>query len=166
MARDHARMKCSMWREADWRNLTIAQQNTYQLLVQHERLSYCGTMPYAPTELAKLSADATDAKIRAAVRSLETDRFVITDDSTHEILVRSYVRHDGLFDRQNMGKAVARAMDLVMSDLLRAAIVRELARYMVAEPGKAGWIGFKSVSPDTHAAVTTMASAMESGIAS
>ncbi len=153
-----------MWSTDDWRALTVPQQHAYQMLVQHERLSYAGTMSYAPGLLAERAAGLTEAKVRAAVRTLSSTRFVVVDEVTHEILVRSYVRHDGALDRANMGKAVAHALGLVMSDTLRTVVLGELGRFLAERPDKAGWKGFAEASPDAWAVVQAIASRMESGM--
>jgi len=161
MARDHARMQCALWRTDDWKALTLDAQHAYQMLVQQELLSYCGVMPYVPSELAKLSAGNTEARIKRAVKALQANRWVIVDPRTHELLVRSYVRHDGVLDRVNMGKATAAALRRVISLDLRIAVMGELRRYWHQEPGLAGWIGFKETSPTEFAVITGMASGME-----
>lgn len=163
MARDHARMKCSMWNEHEWRALPIAAQHAYQMLAQHEKLSYCGVLTYAPSVLAELALDATEPKIKRAVKQLEAARYVITDRRTHELLVRSYVRHDGVMDRLNMGKATATALARVVSPNLRDAVIAELARHMVDHPDLSGWVGFQSVLPNEYDAARAMASAMPYG---
>lgn len=153
MARDHARMKTSMWRDSDWLSLTVAQQHAYQMLATSPDLSYCGVMIYAPALLADNAADLTEGKVKRAVASLVPGRWVLIDTRSHELLVRSYVRHDGVLDRPNMGRATASALARVMSAPLRDAVIDELARLWRQSPGLSGWAGFKDASPDAFADV-------------
>jgi len=158
MARDHARLYLSVWNDPDWRNLTVAAQHAYALLVSHQRLSYCGVLDYFPSRISTLASDLTERKVRAAVSALEVARFVITDESTDELLVRSYVRHDGVMDRLNMGKATAVAVEQVCSAQIRDAVLNELGRLMSEKPTLAGWTGFKEKSPIAFDIACAMAS--------
>src|SRR5690349_13811993 len=111
MARDHARIYLAIWNDENCHKRDQAAQHTYWMLLSQERLSYCGVLDYFPSRLATLTDGATEAKIKAAVKTLERRKFVVLDPETHELLIRTYVRHDGVFDRVNMGKAVGRAFN-------------------------------------------------------
>ena len=163
MARDHARIYCSIWRDGDWKSLTSSAQHMYKLLISQENLSYCGVLTYAPAVLSDLASDLTEFKVRRAVKELSADRWVVADDRTHELLVRSYVRHDGVLDRVNMGKATAAALGKVVSAGLHIAVMVELARLWDERPDLAGWIGFKEVMPVEFSALCAMPLAMASG---
>ncbi len=167
MAGDYARMKRSRWEDdPDWLNLDQACQNTYDMILQDKRISWCGVMTYAPAVLATKSVGNTESKVRRTVATLESRGFLATDSSTNEILVRSYVRHDGVMDRRNLGKAVARALDKVMSIQLRGLIRVELRRLLDESPGAAGWMGFKDESPEEYAVVSAMPYGIQSRIES
>ena len=162
MARDHARILTAIWADPEWRALTMSAQHAYLTILSQPRLSYCGVLDYLPGRLAVLTEDVTDAKIRAAVKRLAAARFVLVDESTQELLVRSYVRYDGVLDRPNMGKATAVALQRVVSQPIRAALLNELARYHSASPNLTGWIGFKDKAPNDYADLCGIASVMES----
>jgi hypothetical protein len=166
MARDHARLYCAIWNDPDWRALDMAAQHAYMTLLSQPRLSYCGVLDYIPSRFAALTNGSTERKFRAAVATLEGSRFVMVDGSTHELLVRSYVRHDGVLDRPNMGKATARAVGQVVSVPLRDQVLAELGRLMADEPGLSGWIGFKTFDPEAYAMACDMASRMGSAMGS
>lgn len=162
MARDHARTYLSIWNDDDWRALDSSAQHMYWTLMAQPRLSYCGVLDYFPGRLAELASGQTEGKVRAAVKVLERGRFVVVDRSTSELLVRSYVRHDGVLDRVNMGKAVGTAFDRVISIRIREAVSNELGRLLSHRPELAGWIGLKETSPMAF----DMASAIACGMAS
>lgn len=166
MARDHARIQVDIWSNDDFRALSAAAQHAYMLLVSQPRLSYCGVIDYLPSRLATLATDLSSAGVQRAVKALEKRRFVVVDRDTHELLIRTYVRHDGVMQRTNMGKAMGRALSVVISDKIRRAIYDELTRYYAEESGLAGWIGFKSEHPEAFAIVSGEASAMALPIAS
>lgn len=158
MARDHARIKTARWNEPDWRSLPWESQWIYDTVLTQQKLTYCGILDYLPGRIAALAANLTEAKVRAAIKPLSTARFVVVDEATSELLIRSYVRHDGVLDRVNMGKAMGRATLTVTSMKLRDALLMELARLMEERPSLAGWQGFADVAPDEHAMAKAMAS--------
>lgn len=167
MARDHARMQTRLWRpESDFRQLTMDAQWAYQLLCQQDALSYAGVLDYRPGRIAALAADATAAKVRSAVKRLETARYVLIDRGTEELLVRTYVRHDGVMDRTNMGKAVGRALTRVVSSDIHGAIIAELARHYGDKPGLSGWDGLADLYPDVMDKIRAMSSTIPFPMAS
>lgn len=160
MARDHTRMQLAVLDNGDFTALDMASQNAYWTLCLQKRLSYAGVLDYFPGRVAKFAADNTETKVRAAVRRLERTRFVVVDKDTHELAIRTYIRHDRVLERVNMGKACARAFGLIVSPKIRDAILVELGRLMADEPNLAGWIGFKELAPDAYAMASEMASTM------
>lgn len=170
MARDHARILTAIWRDPDFLHLDPAAQHTYLTIVSQQKLSYCGVMDYFPSRLATLARGNTEAKVRAAVRTLEKTRFVVIDAQTHEILARTYVRHDGVMNRSNMGKAVARALQAVTSPKIRDAVLTELGRLYADDikTGKKrlGWVGFAELDPKAFEMASAMASTIPLPIAS
>lgn len=154
MARDHARVKTSIWDDDDFLELKTAEQHCYFALMSNKGLSYCGVIDYVPGRFAGLSADMTPAKFKTAVAGLIKARFVIVDQNTQELLLRTYVRHDGVLDRVNMGKATGTAIEAVVSVQLRAAIGRELRQLMKDSPTLPGWTGLAETSPFAHAMAT------------
>lgn len=159
MAR-HTRVYASIWDDPDFLALKVIEQHAYFLLMSNKGLSRCGVITYIPSRFEHLAADMSAKKFGAAVQGLRGARFVILDERTQELLVRTHVRHDGVLDRVNMGKACGTAFEAVVSRDIRLAIGDELARLMKDEPDLAGWIGLAATSPTAHA----MACGMESGM--
>lgn len=161
MARDHARVKTSIWDDPDFVGLRVAEQHLYFALMSNKGLSRVGVIDYIPSRFDRLAADLTPARFIKAIGGLRAARFVVLDERTQELLLRSYVRHDGVLDRVNMGKAVGTAFEAVVSAEIQHAIGDELARLMKDDAELAGWIGLAATSPTAHA----MACGMESRIA-
>lgn len=159
MAR-HTRVYASIWDDPDFLALKAAEQHVYFLLMSNKGLSRCGVITYIPSRFEHLAKDMTVRRFTTAVQGLKEARFVVLDERTQELLVRTHVRHDGVLDRANMGKACGTAFEAVVSDDIRRAIGDELARLMKDEPDLAGWIGLAATSPMAHA----MACGMESGM--
>lgn len=165
MARDHARIKTKIWEDPAFLSLKVVEQYAYIAIVSHPKLSWCGVVDYIPARFEGLASDLTETKFKAAVRGLTAQNFVVIDTKTQELLVRSYVRHDNILDRTNMGKAVGSAFNRVASSQVRAAIGVELARYMAAKPHLEGWRGLAATSPEAHAMACGMTSPIASRIA-
>ncbi|WP_310962130.1 hypothetical protein [Nocardioides terrisoli] len=166
MARDHARILTAIWRDPDFRALDVGGQHAYLALVSQEALTYAGVLDYRPGRIAALSKGNTASKVERAIRSLAAARFVVLDEQTEELLARTYVRYDGVMDRVNMGKAVGRAIDKIVSLNLRAAVLTELGRHYAEKPTLAGWDGLAEVNADAMNHVTAMASTIPLPMAS
>lgn len=161
MARDHARVKVSIWDDPDFLALRVAEQHAYMAMMSNAGLSYCGVLDFIPSRFDHLAKDLTPAKFKAAVIGLRKARFVVIDERTQELLLRSYVRHDGVLDRVNMGKACGTAVEAVVSDAITDAIGDELARLMKKRPDLPGWMGLAATSPKAHAMACGMESSMQ-----
>ncbi len=153
MARDHARIHVTIWRDRDFRALPADAQRLYFLLTSQPNLSYCGVLDWWPSRLAQLAADTDEQAIYSAAKSLIDGRFIVLDVETSELLVRTYIKHDRVMNRANMGKAVATALSKVTSLDLVDAIHVELARLMHDEPGLAGFVGLREASALDYSAV-------------
>lgn len=166
MARDHARIKTSRQRDTDWRGLSVNAQWTYDAITTSEGLSYVGVVDYRPGRIAALAKGQTAKKVEAAVKELEAERFVVVDHQTEELLIRTYVRHDGVLARINMGKAMGRSLAKVVSLNVREAILIELARCYREDKKAQGWVGFADLFPEEMSAIKAMASGMPLRMAS
>jgi hypothetical protein len=158
MAREHARIYLTIWDDPSWTALTSVQQLVYVALASGADLSYCGVAPLVPARYQGISSDMSARKFLAAVDALEVTGFVVTDRDTLEVLVRSYVRHDGLLKMPNVTKAMVRALHKVHSPRLRDVVVNELARLYREQPNEKGWRGFADLDAEGFAEVVEKAS--------
>lgn len=165
MARDHARLLTAIWRDDDFRGLSVDAQHAYMTVLSQEGLSYAGALDYFPGRLAALARGNTEKRVESAVRTLERARFVVVDRSTCEVLIRTYIRHDGVLDRRNMGKAMGRGFAKVVSSKIRTAIYDELAHCYRIDEKQAGWAGFAELYPVEFDRVQAMASTVPLPIA-
>lgn len=165
MARDHARIQTAIWNDPDWRKLDQGAQHLYWMLASSPDLSYCGRLDYIPGRMTDLCSGLTEAKIQAAVKRLERAKYVVVDRKTHELLVRSFIRHDGILARRNMGHACGRALGAVHSAAIREAVLQELARLWLEDSGRDGWAGLKDYDPVAFDMACAIASDMERSMA-
>lgn len=148
MARDHGRIYTRIWADPAFRALNRDPQRLYLLLISQDKLTYCGSLDYIPKRLCSLAKDEDEDTLQAALKTLEATRFVVTDYEMDEVLVRSFVRHDGLLGSPNMTKAMLKDRASMMSDRLRDAVDKELRRAYQDDPKAKGWAGFKQAEPD------------------
>jgi len=130
MARSHARILVTIWADPEWRALPRDAQWLYVLLVSQPQITHCGVLQIPRRGWAALSADEDNAEaIERATRILVERRFLVLDDDTDEILVRTFMRHDGVATGPpgTLKNALIAARSVV-SPALRRALFLELSR--------------------------------------
>lgn len=89
---------------------------------------------WRPKRISPLSGDGTPADVEMSAAELERGLFIITDEDTEEVLIRSFLKHDGLLQKPNVTKAMLAAFSSVSSAKLRGIIVHELRKLSVRFP--------------------------------
>lgn len=163
MARDHGRIYTRIWADPDFRSLDRDPQRLYLLLVSQAKLTYCGSLDYIPRRLTELARDEDQQTLEKALMTLEVTRFVVVDHGMSELLVRSFVRHDGLLGSPNMTKAMLKDRASMLSDELREVVDNELHRAYRDDPKAKGWTGFQQAEPELFKQVSGKGSAKGSG---
>lgn len=130
MARSEARIFTSIWKDEDFLALPPSAQRLYMFLLSQEDLTYCGAVPLRIPRWVRKAAGLTAADLEQDLKALETAgrQFVITDDETGELLIRSFMRNDEVWKQPNLMKAARSAASQVESETIRAAILAELHR--------------------------------------
>lgn len=124
MARSHGKILGSVWQDADWCALKPRDQWAYMLLVSQPKLSLVGCLDYMPNRWSAMAAGVTVAYFDEAVEALEDRDYVVTDHQTSELLVRTFVRHDGIANGNvNLRKGLWSAWTAVQSAVLRKVAV-------------------------------------------
>lgn len=141
MARDHASLRIDIWNDDHFRSLTMHAQFLYLQLLSSATLSYAGVADWRPVRLAALSSDATKATVQRAADELAGQSFIVVDDETEEVLIRSFLKHDGLLHKPNVTKAMVTAFSKIASPTLRGVIVWELSKLHDRHPE---WKGFSA----------------------
>ena len=124
----YVRLMRSIWNDDDFRALSHLEQWLYIALLSQPDTSAAGIVPLIERRWVGLAAGLDRAIVGDALEALEAAGFVLVDDDTGEVLIRSYIRHDGLLRSPNGRKAVDRAVGAVLS-----APLREVCRRAVAE---------------------------------
>lgn len=139
MAREYARIKIEIWMDTDFRGLTESAQRLYFLLLTHSTLNACGVGDWREGRLAALASDSTQEGLRQSAWELGQARMIAVDPVTEEVLVRSFVRHDGILKSPNMTTALAKDFAGIASQKLMAITAQEVRRAFVDNPT---WKGF------------------------
>lgn len=139
MARDHARIHLDIWGDDEWLDLPVDAQMLYFTLYTSEGRTLCGSHEWNPKRLAQRAGDWTVGRIEAAAEVLSRDLFLIIDTNTDECLLRSWIKHDGLWRTPNMAVSVANARGSLASKVLRGVIVHEVQKLRSADPKSSSW---------------------------
>lgn len=139
MARDRANIRVDMWGDQDWRDLTGPAQRLYMHLLTHDTLNYAGVAEWRPGRLAAMVAGETVETIETAGAELAEAFFIVIDEGTEEVLVRSFIKHDGLMKQPKLVVAMTNAFSAVASKLIREVIAFEVQKMSKREPELRAW---------------------------
>ena len=134
MARDRANINTNIWTDTHWRQLTRDQQWLYELLLTHPELSYAGVSDWRPGRLMQFSAGTSRQEIERIGAELQAERFIFIDEDTEEVLIRSFLRHDGILKQPKLTVSMINAYGAVSSNNIREVIVHELTRLHKESP--------------------------------
>jgi hypothetical protein len=139
VARDHARIRLDIWTDDDFTDLTSPAQWLYLYLLSSGGLNYCGVTDWRPSRIAAAAVELTANDIEMIARELEDGEYIVVDRASEECLIRSFVKHDGFFDKWNMAAAFCTAWTSVSSKALRGVAVHELKRLHKDHPEWKTW---------------------------
>lgn len=146
MAREHANVRLDMWGDDDWRSLSMPAQWLYELLLTHPKTNRAGVSDWRPNRLAGMARGLSAADVVAMAVELEAGFFIVTDAEKEEILIRSYVKHDGVLKQPNMAVTMANDWAGVSSSRLRAVIAFEVQKLRDESPDLPGWKSEKQLA--------------------
>lgn len=139
MAREHANIRLDMWGDGDWRALSMPAQWLYELLLTHPKTSRAGVSDWRPNRLSRMAAGVTVAQVDQMAGELVRGRFIAIDELTEEVLIRSYVKHDGVMKQPNMAVTMANDWAGISSPRLRAILAFEVQKLRKEQPDLPGW---------------------------
>lgn len=139
MARDHARIRLDIWNDDDWRDLTSSGQWLYMFLLTQPSLTFAGVADWRPAKIAAHTRELVATDVESFATELEEGRFILVDRRSEEVLIRSFVKHDGLMKSPNMATALVKDHGRIGSSILRAVIVDQLHTLRDAKPDLKGW---------------------------
>jgi hypothetical protein len=158
VARKYAQIKLAIWGDDDFRELSPQAQHLFFVVITSPTMNHCGVADWRPGRIAAMASGWTVDDINTAAAELVDRLYLVIDEETEEVLVRSFIRHDELMRQPKMAVAVAKAHDSVASSVIRGVVVHELNRLRADEPGLNGWegkgvaelLGKASIDPSTY----------------
>ncbi|MGW6912507.1 hypothetical protein ACWGB8_01595 [Kitasatospora sp. NPDC054939] len=142
MARGHGRILTRIWDDPEFTALTAELQRLYLFLISQPNLNHAGLLPLTLKRWSAKAIGLSSEGLRGQLAGLAERRFVVVDEDTEELLVRSFVRNDGVWKQpQIMGAMVSGALE-ISSRRLRWALLDEVSRIpldqLSDEPGRKG----------------------------
>lgn len=128
MAGSFAKIYNAIWADPDFRSLTWKQQWLFFTLISQPELNFAGVLTISPKRLANCASDFTMGQLEATLAELQARRYIVFDDEHDEILVRSYVRHDGAWRTPNVLLSIVRDVAVIRSARIQAVLADEFAR--------------------------------------
>ncbi len=119
-------MKCAIWDDEDYRSLTMEAQWLYEAILTQKDLSLCGVLTWTPKRFSKLAANASTSATKKALDLLRSRLYVVLDDDTDELWVRTLIINDGVLDNANSIIGMSNAFGAIHSQALRHAVVEGL----------------------------------------
>ncbi|QZN86919.1 hypothetical protein [Cellulomonas sp. C5510] len=137
MTRQHGRILTAIWADDDFLALDVPAQRMYLFLLSQPDLSHAGLLPMRTRRWAKKVAGETVGTIESALTALEAARFVVVDEDTEEVLLRTFVRNDGVWKQPKVMMRMREDAAQIESPRLREAFAVELARLPLDDLSKA-----------------------------
>ena len=128
MAREFAKIYMTIWGDPDFVSLDVSAQRLYLFLCSQADLSRAGTITIAPNRWASRADGYDRANLWRDMATLARYGYIVVDEHSEELLVRSYIRNDEGWKSPNIMIAIAGAARNVMSETLRAVIRDELRK--------------------------------------
>lgn len=138
MARSYGQIKVDIWRNPDFLDRSPQAQRLYLYLTTQPKLSFSGVLSWRPRFAATASRGLTVDEIEEAADELADAAFIVVDEHTEELLVRSFIRHDELLKSPNMTKAMMSDWRAIDSDTLRGVVAFEVQRLAEEDPSLNG----------------------------
>lgn len=136
--RSYAKVYVSIWGDEDFKALSLQAQALYFRLLTDPKLSMCGVCDWRPNRLAMSSHGSTAKTVRTAGEELEAARFVVIDEDSEEVLIRTFVKHDGVLKSPNLTKAMVSDWTSIASVKLQRAVVCEVLTTADQDPEMKG----------------------------
>lgn len=132
MARSHARILTDIWDDEDFLLCSANAQRLYLMLLSQPDLGHSGLLSITYRRWSGLAADTSEEAIQHGIKELAAARFVVVDEDTEELLIRSMVRNDGVWKQPKVLAVALTEASRMRSRRLRASFVKELERIDVS----------------------------------
>lgn len=139
LAKEYGQLRHDIWRDDDWLNLTVPAQHLYMVLLSDPTLNYCGIAKWHVGRLSQRSAENSPRDTLLAALELMERHFIVVDEDTEEVMIRSYLKHDPILKNPRLSVTMSKEYGVIGSRKIRAALVFELTRLKKAHPDWVAW---------------------------
>lgn len=133
MARSEARISVTAWDDDDFIALEPTTQWMYFFLLSQKDLAHTGVLPLRERRWVRKARTLTVDTIQRELDRLAVARFVVVDDDTGELLIRSFIRRDKVYRQPNVLRAAAGTVPQIESLAIRAELLAEMLRVEAAD---------------------------------
>lgn len=129
MAQEYVAMYRSRWSDdEDWRALSWSAQWLYDFLAQHPDRNEAGLLSFTIKKWTRFADGVTVADLRRSLGELDDAGFIVVDEETEEVLVRSFIRRATVYKHIRLFRNACVAIRAVESERIRSALGQELVR--------------------------------------
>lgn len=128
MARSYGRVFAAIWDDPDFVARSPTAQRMYLFLLSQPDLEHSGIIPLRERRWAKGCGALNPSMVADDLKELEAHRFLVIDDDTEELLVRSLIRRDEVWKQPNVFKSALSSAIAAKSPRIREALAAELRR--------------------------------------
>lgn len=128
MARAYCNILTSIWEDADFCALSAGAQRTYFMLVTQPDIAACGTLPLTLRRWSLTLPSRERKNLAKWLDELSVTAFVVMEERTEELLVRTFVKHDGGFKNPKRLAAIWATASVIRSPSIRSAFGIEMAK--------------------------------------
>lgn len=133
MARAFGRILSSIWDDPEFLDLDPQAQRMFLFLISQKNINHAGVLALTVRRWAAKARTLTIEQVCQSLADLHNTRFIVVDEETEELLVRSFIRRDDVYKQPRvMGSAVSGALE-VSSRKLRWALLVEVDRLPLDE---------------------------------
>jgi hypothetical protein len=129
MARTYATIDAGIWDDPEFCALTAGAQRTYFMLITQTDITAVGSLALT---LRRWSKTCSEKDLEVWLAELADARFVVIDEDSEELLVRTFAKWDGGYKHAKRRMAVVSYTKAIRSQTLRDAAIEELAKLGVS----------------------------------
>lgn len=118
MSRKFGKMLCGIWNDPDWLVLSDQAMVMYSALISQYDISAAGVLPLTERRW-KSYLDGGLRAVTEALDELDDKGFLVIDEDTAEVLVRTFIKHDGRLENPTLRTSVLKAVEEIHSPRLR-----------------------------------------------
>lgn len=121
MARTFGKMLCTLWDDPDFLNLSADAKVLYSAFFSQPDITAAGVLPWTERRWRRWLNGDRD-RVDTAFGELVQERFVLADEDTSEVWLRTFITHDGRLDNSKLATSVRVAVTQIRSQTIAQAV--------------------------------------------